>query len=508
MSFIFPSFWRKRSEPPATTTIVTRNRHPSREGTKDIPKEKRHPRPSKDKESLEQPTPTVTIPLPPPLSSSNIPATNQELLNATFGNIQEIPPPQQHSPSAPPGHHVQFDPRSSTPFNANHNNSTTSTLSANKIPVHELLRMLRHYDGSSDPKEFLAQFNHDVFVMGQETTTFALNNFDRVLDKEALSWWQALLPSVLRNLERNGDPDNIWENVVLDFFEFFNQKSRRGLYKQKNRELKLKKGDDPTSYVSSKLLICKNINPNMAASEKVEKLIAGIPFDWQQNLALHEIKDHTQFLSKLRAVTDSYTRNQTTSSMITLNPNAPSPTPVKAKDEIGPQLQALQAQIEKLISQPQSTPFRNSRNENQPYVPKPAFGEYEIDRSTIVCSYCKKVGHHISECRAPGCRYSKATVRDPPTPRPAPRTPAYQPPPPVQPAQYAIPAYNPPPVIQPIQYSSPAYQPAPIFYQHPAPAMQQLYYSPAPGQFVPVLQQAPAIQAPATPTPTPTVSEN
>jgi hypothetical protein len=139
--------------------------------------------------------------------------------------------------------------------------------------------MLRHYDGSSDPKEFMAQFNHDVFVMGQETTTFALNNFDRVLDKEALAWWQALLPSVLRNLEKHGDPDNIWENVVLDFFEFFNQKSRRGLYKQKNRELKLKKGDDPTTYVSSKLLICKNINPNMSASEKVEKLIAGIPFD-------------------------------------------------------------------------------------------------------------------------------------------------------------------------------------------------------------------------------------
>jgi hypothetical protein len=94
----------------------------------------------------------------------------------------------------------------------------------------------------------------------------------------------------------------------------------------------------------------------MGNTEKIEKLILGLPEEWQQGFSIQGIACHNEFLMKLRAATDAFNKtNSKSASVNSLNPNAPDifPTTSNPKFDIEPQLQAIVARLDYLSEQQQ-----------------------------------------------------------------------------------------------------------------------------------------------------------
>jgi hypothetical protein len=89
----------------------------------------------------------------------------------------------------------------------------------------------------------------------------------------------------------------------------------------------------------------------MGDPEKIEKLTSRLPDEWQQGFALQGITSYTDFLVKLRAVTDAYNKRPVKPSVNSLNPGAPAPYVPKPTTDLDPQLQAIVARIDQIEQQ-------------------------------------------------------------------------------------------------------------------------------------------------------------
>jgi len=75
-----------------------------------------------------------------------------------------------------------------------------------KAPIHEVIAQMQKYDGHSDAREFMSRFKYDMKNYGL-TLEWALRNFDRALEGDALAWLAAKWHEVSRQLDECADND-------------------------------------------------------------------------------------------------------------------------------------------------------------------------------------------------------------------------------------------------------------------------------------------------------------
>ena len=191
---------------------------------------------------------------------------------------------------------------------ADYVNHPEPNVNVNRTPLHEFIATSRKYDGLTDANEFLDKFVHDCANNGYDSK-WRIENFDRVLENDAKSWWTASYPNVKRNL-RNANAiatfDAAWRNVKRGFLQMFDHRSQQTTYRKKNRELKFRIGDHPQSFVMKKLEILRNIDGDMRESRRVDELIRGLPMEIQTSMVLQDIGSCHEFLNKLRKLSEAY----------------------------------------------------------------------------------------------------------------------------------------------------------------------------------------------------------
>ena len=243
---------------------------------------------------------------------------------------------------------------------------------------HKMLQYMRKFDGTGDPSEFLDHYLSDVREVGRDHR-FALENFDRVLEGNAKVWFSSCWPDLHQQL-RDGDrePVHIWGRFANTFVDFWDQKARKSNFQRKNRELRYKLGDDPDTYVISKLELLKGIDPFMSDADKVEKLIRGLPSDLEVSFTLQGIRSPLAFLAKLRKIGDLRSRRVIQDASIELQALATPipPTPVPAPLQPGVPYRATAP------PRPQNDGWDDRTPSDQP-----------------ICWFCRTPGHILRYCR-------------------------------------------------------------------------------------------------------------
>ena len=248
------------------------------------------------------------------------------------------------------------------------------------IPLNEILAHFRRYDGEGDSTEYIRRFEIDRNQFNFDDL-WAINNFDRFLDKSAKSWWTANYPLFLAELD---DPEInaeiTWGQIKRQFVEIFDHSSQKSSYKQKNRELIFKFGDDPQSYVTSKLEILRHLDPLMSEERRVEQLSRGLPYTLKQSFALQTIPTTHDFLSKLRRSSEVYAEEKH---------NKPTAEQTQAETKsyrTGNYYSVSSADLGKLERQ---APSQN----------RPKGNQNRTSDGRVICDYCYMVGHTKKYCR-------------------------------------------------------------------------------------------------------------
>jgi len=128
-------------------------------------------------------------------------------------------------------------------------------------------------------------------------------------------------------------------------------------HRERNKALKFKLGDDPQSYVTAKLEVLRYIDKFLSNRKKVEKLLEGLPYDFQQQLVLTDIPDPNDFVARLRKLSELYARHH--------------------PKQVTPFVQSADASSS-IYSAPllaQATYAQPSRNSNQRAIPQPHFND-------------------------------------------------------------------------------------------------------------------------------------
>lgn len=163
------------------------------------------------------------------------------------------------------------------------------------------LQLIRTYDGRSNVDEWISKFTNDTLAFGIPYK-YSVVCLDRFLVGDALNWWNSVSHTYdLRDL--NNDEDhfiNEWNSICADMKVFFNHSSVLSHNRKKNRELVFKLGDDPQTYVTSKLAVLSEIDSKMTDTKKVKNLIRGLSVELQLHFSSQDIDNPTQFLNKLR----------------------------------------------------------------------------------------------------------------------------------------------------------------------------------------------------------------
>jgi len=237
------------------------------------------------------------------------------------------------------------------------------------IHAMKVFKYLRTYNGKSDSREFITRLESDVVDHGI-ATAWLIRNFDRLLEDDAKAWYASVWPSVSTRLTEQG-ADDVWLELKTQFLNFFNHESQIALHRQRNKTLRFNIGDDPQSYVSAKLEILRYIDIRMSEKRKIEKLIAGLPFQMQQTLAFLGINNVQEFLIRLQGASELHYQNNR------FNKNSQKGTGSS------------------LYSAPMlaSTSYdKRSRNNNQPNRNQGQSGQ-------VICHYCHKPNHKRFDCR-------------------------------------------------------------------------------------------------------------
>ncbi|CAL8129133.1 unnamed protein product [Orchesella dallaii] len=176
----------------------------------------------------------------------------------------------------------------------------------------DMITQVRKYDGTSDPDIWVAQLESDMRYFHFDYEWIS-RNLDRFLVGDALKWWSSKFPIFSIHYATINTP-LCWQrqfySITRQLTTFFDQSSQQALNKVKNRKIVFKLGDDPQSYVASKLDILRLCDPVMSESRKIRQLIKGLPFELQQILSLQSITTCDEFLVKLRSLSEVFEENK------------------------------------------------------------------------------------------------------------------------------------------------------------------------------------------------------
>jgi hypothetical protein len=236
-------------------------------------------------------------------------------------------------------------------------------LPLSRMEMVKLVKYLPKYDGKSDAREFLSLLETEITDHGL-STKWLYPRLPSLFSDQALSWYNATKPKFEALIALGTADDLFWNQVRDDLTNYFSHESQVEFFRLKSRSLKFRLGDDPTSYVTQKLEILKNINRQMSEIDKVRKLIEGIPHELQQQFRLLGVSTHLDFLTKLRVVSESLPKAET----INVGPH--------------PSNYSTGASSAPIVS-------RFSQNQHNPTNAFPP----------TVCNYCLRLNHTFQNCR-------------------------------------------------------------------------------------------------------------
>lgn len=177
----------------------------------------------------------------------------------------------------------------------------------------KVIKYFRKFDGKTDVNEFIAHLTADL-AEHHVTNKWISTNLDRILEGQALDFFKSRVPTYATNLVTtcNNDYDDLWKAILVEFKLFFNHDSQISTHKQANKALVYAEKSNPQEYVTSKLSILRNIDPNMTDSKIVEQLIKGLPIKLQLQFTSSQCADAHAFLEQLRKIDELLGRHSVT----------------------------------------------------------------------------------------------------------------------------------------------------------------------------------------------------
>ena len=169
------------------------------------------------------------------------------------------------------------------------------------VPVYQLLRTLRTYNGSSQSSEvWLQRFETEVADAGK-AEKWVIENLDRVLTDKAKYWWSGVSARFENGLTDDNSA-NRWNQVKAEMNQSFGRDALKESAKLQAKQLKFRIEDDPQEYVYKKLELLALINGNMPQEEKLTYLEAGLPYHIAKMMAIATDDTTTpeQFIKRLR----------------------------------------------------------------------------------------------------------------------------------------------------------------------------------------------------------------
>lgn len=247
-----------------------------------------------------------------------------------------------------------------------------------EVPLALKVQSLRKYDPNIPVALWITDFESDIAVNSLDEI-WAVQNFDRVLTKSALSWWRSRRSFYFDQITAaasDAAKKRVWTAVKEEFKKIFGGESQVHEARTKNKTIVYRPGSSPQDYVFKKLQNLTIIDPAMSDAKKFEHLVKGLPDDLAKTFTASMDRDSKPeaFLERLRSIAQ-FKSNATAS---TSNVNRPRSFRVKQEPRSNHNVQSGQ----------------------------------KGPRNIKVCHYCKKKGHIQSEC------YKKADDEGRPRPPP------------------------------------------------------------------------------------------
>ena len=248
------------------------------------------------------------------------------------------------------------------------------------VPMYLKIQTLRRYDGTTPVESWLRDFAVDLDLNALDTK-WAIQNLDRVLLRDARSWWVSR-KNHYTGLVTNANKDKQWTALTEELKSIFGGRAIRAQAKIRNKAIRYTLGDDPQRYVMQKLEVFASIDPSMGNEKKLEYLIAGLPTELISLMSLSidcSTATPSTFLDRLR-VHAQHTQRGVARDLDDKTRTAIPTAPVHLKQE--PTSMQNQPAQQRRTQKPQG------------------------------CSYCHKRGHQAPEC------YKKADDEGRPRPQP------------------------------------------------------------------------------------------
>ena len=291
------------------------------------------------------------------------------------------------------------------------------------FPLHEIIAHLRKYDGHSDAREFMDKFRYDMATYGL-SREWALRNFDRIVEGDALSWWSAKycrISAELDQCQNENDVTIVFDANEQDFYSFFDNSAQESTYRRENKTIKFKLGDCPTKYVTEKLRVPCLIDANMSECKKIAQLIKGLPYDLRQTMVLQNVQTVQELLSKLRNLSELYDEHKNDSrtsnpkyipnpvfspasfssssrtNQLNNFPNQPTNYPVQPNSQNHYRSYQRQTHFSTQVAQPAShnTPGRFAQQVGPQY---PKGRNLKTPEGLPICNYCHYANHITRDC--------------------------------------------------------------------------------------------------------------
>jgi transposase InsO family protein/predicted aspartyl protease len=209
-----------------------------------------------------------------------------------------------------------------------------------------------------DVKDWIADFNSFVLRNGLQETV-ALSYLEEYLDGEAKTWW------------RSENHSNCTLSEALTWLSRMYGKTDE--YYRQQLQHRVWKADEPLrSYVVHIRDLIRKCNPDMSETEKVKTLLRGLPADYCKLISMSK------------------------------------PTTLKDAIELALSLETAEKESKRVQTRPG---LRVNALEDQDVAALDQQRSPQKSKSTSVCYYCQKAGHHWKMCKTRMRDYSKYQQR-------------------------------------------------------------------------------------------------
>jgi hypothetical protein len=304
---------------------------------------------------------------PAPVPQQDALAAQVALLASQMQEVFQFLMPTQPPPNPQGGQQPDSEP-TQVPIPA----IPATVVNTPMVPLHHALAQFRRYDGKADAREFVERFIIDLTNIGYGFT-WAIHNFDRVLESSALDWWHSNYQLVQAASNNRANPRIAFNELMDKFTAFFSKSLLRNENRRENKNLTFKYGDNPQNYVTEKLEVLRYMDSQMDDERKVEQLLRGLPKNLRTALALHTLETPEQFLAKLSRATEYFDEPKPAKKSTVTDEHKS----VQATSEVMAQVTLPQQQQQ----QQQTGSAGNQRRKPRPY-----------------CEHCRYAGHNIDTC--------------------------------------------------------------------------------------------------------------